>query len=73
MQQNNNNDTHQTDEAFGVSQESLSGVIPAIEKGYKSFCKKKINALGKKCDRRHMMPNSERLYNQNFANPNKTD
>jgi hypothetical protein len=66
MQQNNNNDTHQTDEAFGVCQSSLN-------RGYKTFCKKKINALGQKCDRRHMMPNSERLYNQNFANPNKTD
>jgi len=68
-----NNDTHQTEEAFGVPQDKLRGLISSINEGYKTFCKQKTNALGKKCDRRHMMPNSERLYNQNFANPNKTD
>ena len=73
MQQNNNNDTHQTDEAFGVCQSSLEGMTTAINRGYKTFCKKKINALGQKCDRRHMMPNSERLYNQDYKNPNKSN
>ena len=68
-----NNDTHQTEEAFGVPQDQLRGLISSVNEGYKTFCKQKTNALCKKCDRRHMMPNSERLYNQNFANPNKTD
>ena len=68
-----NNDIHQTEEAFGVPQDQLRGLISSVNEGYKTFCKQKTNALGKKCDRRHMMPNSERLYNQNFANPNKTD
>jgi len=68
-----NNDTHQTEEAFGVPQDQLRGIISSVNEGYKTFCKQKTNVLGKKCDRRHMMPNSERLYNQNFANPNKTD
>ena len=68
-----NNDTHQTEEAFGVPQDQLRGLISSVNEGYKTFCKQKTNALGKKCDRRHMMPNSERLYNQNFAYPNKTD
>lgn len=73
MMRESNNDTHQTEEAFGVPQDKLRGLISSINEGYKTFCKQKTNALGKKCDRRHMMPNSERLYNQNFANPNKTD
>ena len=68
-----NNDTHQTEEAFGVPQDQLRGIISSVNEGYKTFCKQKTNVLGKKCDRRHMMPNSDRLYNQNFANPNKTD
>tara|TARA_Y100000361_G_scaffold14509_1_gene11469 strand:- start:56 stop:274 length:219 start_codon:yes stop_codon:yes gene_type:complete len=68
-----NNDTHQTEEAFGVPQDQLRGIISSVNEGYKTFCKQKTNVLGKKCDRRHMMPNSERLYNQNFANPNKSD
>jgi len=73
MQQNNNKETHQTEEAFGISQENLRGMLPIIEKGYKTFCRKKINALGQKCDRRHLMPNSERMYNQDYRNPDKTD
>jgi hypothetical protein len=73
MQQNNNTDTHQTEEAFGVPQDQLRGLISSVNEGYKTFCKKKKNALGKKCDRRHLMPNSERLYNQDYRNPNKSD
>tara|TARA_R100001230_G_C5492680_1_gene39726 strand:- start:57 stop:278 length:222 start_codon:yes stop_codon:yes gene_type:complete len=73
MQRDSNNDTHQTEEPFGVSSKNLEGMIPVINKGFLTFCKRKVNALGKKCDRRHMLPNSQRLYNQDFSNPNKTD
>ena len=73
MQRDSNNDTHQTGEPFGVSSKNLEGMIPVINKGFLTFCKRKVNALGKKCDRRHMLPNSQRLYNQDFSNPNKTD
>ena len=73
MQRDSNNDTHQTEEPFGVSKKNLEGMIPAINKGFLTFCKRKVNALGKKCNRRHMLPNSQRLYNQDFSNPNKTD
>ena len=73
MPADNKPNTHQTEEPFGVSKKNLEGMIPAISKGYLTFCKRKVNALGKKCDRRHMLPNSERLYNQNFTNPNKSD
>ena len=68
-----NNDTHQTEEAFGVPQDQLRGIISSVNEGYKTFCKQKTNVLGKKCDRRHMMPNSDRLYNQDYRNPNKSD
>ena len=73
MQRDSNNDTHQTEEPFGVSSKNLEGMIPVINKGFLTFCKRKVNALGKKCDRRHMLPNSQRLYNQDFSHPNKTD
>ena len=73
MPADNKPTTHQTEEPFGVSKKNLEGMIPAISKGYLTFCKRKVNALGKKCDRRHMLQNSERLYNQDFTNPNKSD
>ena len=73
MLENSNNDTHQTEEPFGVSSKNLEGMMSAINKGFLTFCKRKVNALGKKCDRRHLLPNSQRLYNQDFTNPNKSD
>ena len=73
MPADNKPDTHQTEEAFGIAKDQLRGLISSVNEGYKTFCKQKTNALGKKCDRRHMMPNSERLYNQDYRNPNKSD
>ena len=73
MLENSNNDTHQTEEPFGVCSKNLEGMMSAINKGFLTFCKRKVNALGKKCDRRHLLPNSQRLYNQDFTNPNKSD
>ena len=73
MLENSNNDTHQTEEPFGVSSKNLEGMASTMNKGFLTFCKRKVNALGKKCDRRHMLPNSQRLYNQDFSNPNKSD
>jgi hypothetical protein len=59
IDQNNNTDTHQIGEPFGVSQEYLMGMIPAINKGYLTFCKRKRNILGKKCDRKHLLPKTD--------------
>ena len=73
MLENSNNDTHQTEEPFGVSNKNLEGMMAVINKGFLTFCKRKVNVLGQKCDRRHLLPNSQRLYNQDFTNPNKSD
>lgn len=59
IDQNNNIDIHQTKEPLGVSQEYLLGMIPAINKGYLTFCKRKRNILGEKCDRRHLLPKTD--------------
>ncbi len=56
-----------------ISKSEYAGMSSAIDAGYLRFCKKKKNALGKKCNRLHMMPNSQHLYNQDYSNPNKTD
>ncbi len=32
------------------------GLSTAIDKGYINFCLKKKNALGKKCNRKHLLP-----------------
>ena len=47
MPADNKPNTHQTEEPFGVSKKNLEGMIPAISKGYLTFCKRKVNALGK--------------------------
>ena len=44
MMRESNNDTHQTEEAFGVPQDQLRGLISSVNEGYKTFCKKKKNA-----------------------------
>lgn len=32
------------------------GIGSAFDKGYITFCLKKKNALGKKCNRKHLLP-----------------
>tara|TARA_Y100000592_G_C5440646_1_gene303201 strand:- start:900 stop:1121 length:222 start_codon:yes stop_codon:yes gene_type:complete len=66
-------DTIQTAEHKPFSIKNYQGLTTSINKGYITFCKKKVNALGKKCNRLHLLPNSEHLYNQDFSNPNKSD
>ena len=71
--QQNKIDTIQTEEPKGFSKKGFEGMSTAINRGFITFCKKKVNALGKKCNRLHLLPNSEHLYNQDFSNPNKSD
>ena len=36
--------------------DEFAGIGSAIDKGYITFCRKKKNALGKKCNRNHLLP-----------------
>ncbi len=36
--------------------DEYAGVGSAFERGYITFCKKKKNVLGKKCNRMHLLP-----------------
>ena len=66
-------DTIQTAEHKPFSTKSYQGLTTSINKGYITFCKQKVNVLGKKCNRLHLLPNSDHMYNQDFSNPNKSD
>tara|TARA_B100001778_G_C18354690_1_gene523620 strand:+ start:509 stop:718 length:210 start_codon:yes stop_codon:yes gene_type:complete len=53
----NNTDTHQVQEggAIGYSSEYLQGLSSIFNEGYKRFCNKKVNILGQKVDRTHLL------------------
>jgi|TARA_R110002020_G_scaffold272748_1_gene487820 hypothetical protein len=36
--------------------DEFSGIGSAFDRGYVTFCLKKKNALGKKCNRSHLLP-----------------
>ena len=36
--------------------DEFAGIGSAFDRGYITFCKKKKNALGKKCNRAHLLP-----------------
>ena len=39
-----------------VKSDEYHGIGTAFDKGYITFCLKKKNALGKKCNRKHLLP-----------------
>ena len=36
--------------------DEFAGIGSAFDRGYITFCNKKVNALGKKCNRTHLLP-----------------
>ena len=36
--------------------DEFAGIGAAFDRGYVTFCLKKKNALGKKCNRKHLLP-----------------
>ncbi len=42
--------------APSIKTDEFAGVGAAFDRGYITFCKRKKNALGKKCNRTHLLP-----------------